>query len=197
MAIETREKPDRKTQILQVAEGLFNEKGYMATSVRDIAEALSIEAASLYSHFASKDEILWRIAQRCAQDFFDEVNPIAQSGLNTSQKLREMILAHVRVIVRNLHASAVFFSEWRHLEAGRKAEYAARRDKYESLWRAVVRKGIEENLFRHYDERFTTRAILSALNWTHTWYKPDGELRPDQVGSQLADILLNGLTRTI
>jgi TetR/AcrR family transcriptional regulator, cholesterol catabolism regulator len=196
MAGEVKEKSDRKTQILSAAEHLFSERGYLATSMRDLAEAQSIEAASLYSHFASKDELLWRIAQRCANEFFSEIEPITSSSLQTQLKLREMILAHIRVIVRNLNASAVFFSEWRHLTEPRRTEYAMRRDAYEDIFRTVIRKGIEENLFRHYDDRFSTRAILSALNWTHTWYRHDGELRPEQIGNQLADILLEGLVRS-
>lgn len=195
--MEVREKTDRKRQIESAAETLFSQRGYLATSVRDIADALGIEAASLYSHIKSKEEVLWNIATRCATEFFDSVQPIFNSGLQTQVKLTQMIIAHVEVITRNLDASAVFFREWNHLTDPQRSEYAELRDKYEDMFRQVVRKGIEENLFKHYDERFSSRAILSAVNWTHTWYRADGELKPHEIGEQLAEILLKGLVRSM
>lgn len=188
---------DRKTQIVQAAERLFNERGYLATSVRDLAEELGMEAASLYSHFKSKDDILWTIADRCASEFFDKIRPISESPLHTQKKLTDMIIAHIGVITRNINAAAVFFREWRHIAEPRRSEYALLRNEYEEIFRRVVRKGIEENLFKHYDEGFSTRTIMSALNWTHTWYRADGELTSEEIGQHLAGILMNGLVRTV
>ncbi|MBK9452295.1 MAG: TetR family transcriptional regulator [Bacteroidetes bacterium] len=188
---------ERKTQILAAGEKLFNEKGYLATSVRDLADAVGMEAASLYSHYKSKEDILWTIADRCANEFFESVKPIANSKLHTQKKLTDMIVAHVGVITRNIDASAVFFREWRHIGEPRRSEYAMLRNEYESIFKEVVRQGIQENLFKNYDEGFSTRTIMSALNWTHTWYRADGELSSEEIGQHLAGILLNGLVRTV
>ena len=192
-----KEKPDRKQQIHEKAEELFSSRGYLATSMRDLAEAMGMEPASLYSHIPSKDQVLFQIADRCANEFFAAIRPIFESGLNTEKKLTAMIVAHVQVITRNLKASAVFFSEWRHLDDPRRATFSLRRDEYEEIFREVIRKGVHENLFLHFDERFSARTILSALNWTHTWYRPDGELKPEEIGENLAKILLHGLTRNM
>lgn len=188
---------DRKAQIVSAAERLFNERGFLATSVRDLAEELGMEAASLYSHFKSKDDILWTIADRCASEFFDKIRPIAESQLHTQKKLTEMIIAHIGVITRNINAAAVFFREWRHIAEPRRSEYAILRNEYEEIFRQVVRKGIEENLFKNHDEGFSTRTIMSAVNWTHTWYRADGELTSEEIGQHLAGILLHGLVRTV
>ena len=188
---------DRKTQILEVAEGLFHEKGYLACSVRDLAEPLDMEAASLYSHFKSKEDILWTIAERCADEFFDSIKPIADSKLHTQKKLTDMIVAHVGVITRNINASAVFLREWRHLSEPKRSDYSLLRNEYESIFRNVVKQGIQENLFKHYDEGFSTRTIMSAINWTHTWYRKNGEMTAEEIGEHLAGILLNGLVRTV
>jgi TetR/AcrR family transcriptional regulator, cholesterol catabolism regulator len=188
---------ERKEQILDAAERLFNERGYLATSVRDLADALGMEAASLYSHYKSKEDILWTIADRCADEFFMTIKPIAASPLHTRKKLTDMIVAHVGVITHNINASAVFFREWRHISEPRRSEYALLRNDYEGIFRKVVRQGIEENLFKNYDEGFSTRTIMSAINWTHTWYRPDGEMTSEEIGEHLAGILLNGLVRTV
>jgi AcrR family transcriptional regulator len=195
--MKTTEKQDRKEQLIEAAERLFNERGYLATGMRDLAEAMGLEAASLYSHTKSKEDLLWTIATRCSDEFFAAVRPITQTPLHTKMKLREMMIAHVQVIIANQKASAVFLHEWQHLGAERKAEYAAIRNEYEDLFRNVVQQGIAENLFKNHDNRFTTRAILSALNWTYTWYRADGDMKPDEIGRKLADLLLDGLVRSI
>ncbi len=197
MKLQTGEKLDRKSQITELAETFFHERGFLATSMRDLAKGLKIEPASLYSHIKSKDELLWEISNRCAGEFFATVVPVAKSGLNTRGKLTEMIVAHVEVVCRNLRASAVFFNEWKHLAEPRRSEYANKRDEYEGFFRMVIADGIRENLFIHFDERFSARAILSALNWTHTWYRKDGELKPREIGEHLSKILLDGLVRKI
>lgn len=189
-------KSERRKQVESVARQLFSERGYLATSVRDIAEALGIEAASLYSHMKSKEELLWTIASESANEFFVNVEPVFDSTLRTPDKMKQMIIEHIKVITQNIDAAAVFFREWRHLSEPRRSDYDQRRREYENMFRKVVRQGIEENLFKHYDEGFSTRTILSALNWTHTWYRPDGELRPEEIGSNLAGILLNGIIRS-
>lgn len=188
---------ERKQQVINAAEQLFSQRGYLATSVRDLAQELNIEAASLYSHIKSKEDLLWTIADRSAEEFFLKVGPIAQKNIQTTDKLTQMIIAHVGVIADNLNASAVFFREWKHLSEPRLSEYSQKRSEYEKIFRGVVREGIEENLFKHYDSGFSTRTILSAINWTHTWYRPDGELTATQIGENLASFLLNGLVRSI
>ncbi len=188
---------ERKQQVINTAEQLFSQKGYLATSVRDLAQALNIEAASLYSHVKSKEDLLWAIADKSAEEFFVKVEPIAQKNIQTTDKLTQMIVAHVGVIADNLEASAVFFREWKHLSEPRLTEYAQKRAKYERIFRKVVREGVEENVFKHYDDGFSTRTILSAINWTHTWYRPDGELTATQIGENLASFILNGLVRNI
>ena len=188
---------ERKLQVIKTAERLFSERGYLATSVRDLAQALNIEAASLYSHVKSKEDLLWTIADRSAQEFFQNVEPIAQQNIQNQEKLTQMIIAHVGVIADNLDASAVFFREWRHLSDPRLSQYAETRGNYERIFRNVVREGVEEGIFKTYDDGFSTRTILSAINWTHTWYRPDGELTATEIGENLANFLLNGLVRSI
>lgn len=187
---------ERKQQVISTAERLFSEKGYLATSVRDLADALGIEAASLYSHVKSKEDLLWGIAERCADEFFESIQPIYESEVGTQQKLTDMIIAHVEVICRNLNASAVFLREWRHLSDERKEAYSKRRADYQRMFRNIVRQGVEEQLFKHFDDGFTTRTILSAINWTHTWYRAGGELSPHDVGERLSNLLLNGMIRS-
>lgn len=186
----------RKDQITAAAERLFREKGYLATSVRDIGKAVGIRGASLYHHIGGKEDLLWAIASRAADEFFAALEPVRTLDAPIQLKLRKAVIAHVGVITHNLDASAVYFNEWRHLSSEQRATFAQRRDAYEALFRDLLQQGIREGIFAPVDEKFAARLVLSALNWTHQWYKPDGAMSGDEVGNTLADMLLNGLYRT-
>lgn len=185
----------RKEEVLVVAERLFASRGFQATSVRDIADALDLKAGSLYAHMESKDDLLWEILCAAADRFFTAIEPIVGSNLLTLEKLKRVMAAHVEVITNNLTAAAVYSSEWRHLSAARRKEFAARRDAYEEIVRGLVRQCIREGTFADMDEKFATLLILSAINWIYQWYRADGPMTPDEIARKLTDLLLNGLKR--
>src|SRR5262245_55904760 len=105
-----------KKQILGAARGFFKEKGYAATSMREIAREVGVEPASLYSHFKSKDEILGYICFHIADEFFEMQDPILHSVSNPVEKLKRLVAGHINVIIENLEASSVFFNEWCYLK---------------------------------------------------------------------------------
>lgn len=186
---------DRRDLLLSVAERLFAERGFQATSIRDIAAALEIQAGSLYAHIEGKDDLLWECVSAAADRFFAAVEPIVQSNLVPIEKLRQVIAAHVTVITQNLDAAAVYSTEWRHLGEKRKLEFAARRDDYERMVRGLVVDCIRKGLFAAVDEKFATLLILSSINWIYQWYKPDGPMTADEISRKLTDMLYNGLRR--
>lgn len=187
----------RIDQILQIAERLFRERGYLATSVRDIGQAVGIRGASLYHHIGGKEDLLWMSASRAADQFFAALRPIMAEDTAAPLKLRRAICAHVAVIAHNLDAAAVYFNEWRHLSEARRAGFTQRRDDYENCFREILWRGIRDGHFAAVDEKFAARVVLSALNWTHQWYRPDGAMTPDEIGQTLADMLLKGLERMV
>lgn len=186
---------DRHEQIHQAACRLFREKGFHATSVREIADAVGILGGSLYAHIQSKDDVLWEIVNAAGDRFFKALEPIAASPLAGLQKLRSAIVAHVTVISRDLDAAAVYTVEWRHLPETRRAAFTQRRDEYESMFRGLVREAIRNGYIAAADEAMATRFILSTLNYMFTWYRADGPLPPEEVGRLLADYILDGLRR--
>ncbi|WP_181163749.1 TetR/AcrR family transcriptional regulator [Pontibacter mangrovi] len=185
---------NRKQQIERTATSLFRTKGYAATSMRDLAHELGIEAASLYSHIKSKEEILQRVCFRVAQEFFEALDAAeANSGCATS-RLKKAIAAHVRVLTQNTEASAVFLYEWRHLSEPMHSTYRNLRDRYEARFRDMIREGTASDEFHVPDEKFAVLTILSALNWIHTWYRPDGKMKPAEIAENISNMLLHGLS---
>lgn len=185
---------DRKEEILLAARKRFSEKGYASASMRHIAEDLGIEAASLYSSFKSKDDILWEIARRCARDFFVGIEPIfSDTTLSPETKLTHMLEAHIEVVLANQDASTIFFDEWKHLKEPRNEQYGNLQKQYAKRFQEVIRQGTEKGVFRAVEGRFVTTSLLSAINWIARWYRPTGRLTIEQIKEELLNLLMNGL----
>ncbi len=185
----------RKDQILQAAAKLFRERGFFATSVRDIAEIVGLQGGSLYAHIASKDDVLWEIVSHSADRFFKTLKPVIDSDRDTPRKLRDAIIAHVGVITADLDSAAVYTNEWRHLSDTRRAEFTARRDEYQELFRGLVRQGIREGYLSPVDEAYATLFILSALNYVYLWFRAEGRMSSEALAKMMADFIFDGLRR--
>jgi TetR/AcrR family transcriptional regulator, cholesterol catabolism regulator len=181
----------RREQILEVAARLFSERGYHGTSMRDIAEATGLLAGSLYAHIASKEDLLDDVVRRAADQFIGRVEEVVSAQVPPADRLRLAMRAHVAVLAENLDAAWVFHHEWRALSPPRRQQVRALRRRYEELWDRVVR-----DLDGGADPRFARLLVLSAANWTYTWYRPDGPLSPDEVADRFTELLLPGLNGT-
>ena len=185
----------RRQQIENTASELFRERGYAATSVRDIARALDMQGASLYAHVASKEDVLWSIVTRAAARFDAAVAPIAaDNGKPAADRLADMIRAHITVVTGDLGNASSFLDEWRFLSDERRADVARRRDGYEARFREVIAQGIAAGEFEaQADANLAATLILSALNGVAGWYRADGSLSAEEIGRQFAVLLLSGL----
>ena len=185
---------DRKEQIYQVAARLFSEVGYRSTSMRDIAAALNIKAGSLYSHISGKEELLWEIVTRAADEFDAALAPVAASDHAPAEKLRVALEAYTDVVARNLEYATVLFAEWRQLPPDKRAGVAARRDAVERVFRDIVAEGIESGAFTaELNVKLTTVLALSGANWLPNWFRPDGALSARDVADAFAALLLRGI----
>jgi AcrR family transcriptional regulator len=184
----------RRDQIFEVAQRLFRTNGYNATSIRHLAREIGIEPASIYSHVDSKEEILSSICFGMADEFFESLEEAKQLAANNPEaQLVAAIKGHIRVITRHINASAVFLHDWQYLAPDKLEQFKKQREQYENEFQAIIHQGSELGHFRIYNEKFTVLTILSALNWTFEWYKPDGPMSADDIGEYLADMLLNGI----
>ncbi len=186
----------RKAQIRRHATVLFQDRGFVATSMRDLAAALGVEAPSLYSHIGSKQELLHEICFRLADQFFAALDEAEAAAASPTDALRALIYGHVRVLTQDPAASQVFLAEWRHLAEPALTEFSARRETYEARIRGLLRRGADTGALRlpADDARFAALWLLSGLNWLPTWYRPDGSLSPEEIAERLTTTLLHGLS---
>lgn len=188
----------RRQAIEDVASDLFREHGYAATSIRDIARALSVQGASLYAHVTSKEDVLWAIVDRAASRFEAaadraERDAEARRPGDPAEATAALVRAHVEVLTGDVDEAGVFVHEWRALGEERRAAILARRDAYETRFRRRIEAGIAVGAFDMTDPAIASTALLSALNGVATWYDPDGRLTAERIADHLVDLALRML----
>jgi TetR/AcrR family transcriptional regulator, cholesterol catabolism regulator len=184
----------RKEQVIRMAAELFKEKGYSAASMRDLAQKLGIEAASLYSHIKSKEEILRTLCFDMASDFRKSLAEVEHKSVSASEKLRLGIIGHVQVMAKDLTASAVFMNEHRHLSQPFLRDFLLLRINYINRFKKFIDDGIASGDFKKdIDTKLAVMTLFSSLNWLPLWFGPDSTIEPEKLGIQLAEMLINGL----
>jgi AcrR family transcriptional regulator len=183
----------READLLGAATRLFRERGYHATSMQDLADALGMNRGSLYHYIEAKDDLLWRIVSDALGRLDAGVRPILESDRSSEVQLRLAVGEHLRFAAANRDELSLLQIELRSLPPERRQSLIARRDAYESLWRRAIAGGIAEGALRQLDVRLATIALLSACNWFTQWYRPDGPLTVAQIGDSLCDLFFDGL----
>lgn len=184
-----------REDILEAAAQVFRQKGFHGASMNDIAEAVNLQKASLYHHVSSKQEILLALLDQALVLLLEKISPLASQSLPADKKLRQMIRTYLQILSDNMDLSAVLLFEHRSLERKQHARHVPNRDKFEALWREAILEGVQTKLFKCDDAALAARALLGIMNWTITWYHPNGELTIEQIADQYSNLLMNGLLR--
>jgi AcrR family transcriptional regulator len=163
--------------------------------MQDIAKAVKLQKPSLYHHVSSKQDILLAILDRALELLLERISAIGDQSIPADEKLSQMIRAYLEILAENTDLSAVLLFEHRSLDRRQHARHVPNRDRFEALWRVVLAEGVAAKRFQCDDPAVTARAILGILNWTITWYRPDGSLEIQEIADQYSDLLLRGLLR--
>jgi TetR/AcrR family transcriptional regulator, cholesterol catabolism regulator len=182
-----------RAEIVQAAAQIFREKGYHATSMQDIADAVHLQKASLYHHITSKQEILLEILNHARDRTTTEIGAVVDSDLTPTEKLRLALRAYTRILIEDRDLASVLLLEYRGLGPKLLAAHIARRDQVDRLWRKIVQEGIEAGEFRPIDPILTSFALLGVQNWMVTWFQKEGRLSAARAADSFADLFLQGL----
>ena len=187
--------PARQDQVRAAALRLFKEKGYHATSMRDIAEAVGINKGSLYSYIKSKEDLLIPVFEQAQGVLTSQIEAIAaDASLTPTQKLRRAIHAHVTAVADNLDVLTVYLSEWRQLASESLATNRRQRETYARLFHQILRDGIDSGEFRDTDTRIVMLGMIGMCNYLFRWYRPDGRLTPDEIADELIEMVMRGVS---
>lgn len=187
---------ERVQELLDVGSRIFAEKGYDATSMRDIASAAGVSKALLYHHFASKDDIYARISFSATQDLNSFVASRIPADGTAGDKVRAFMIGAATFFADHRSAwIAASNAFWSDPDRHRLERRIARRRQFEQILRDLIQEGVDSGEFNDVDPATAGRLILSGINWMHRWFDPEKGMTAQQIVDQYADIILNGITR--
>lgn len=183
----------KKSLILREAAKLFREKGFGGTSMRDLAEKVGIEAASMYNHIRSKDEILEEICFGVGRKYDEQLSEIERQDISYPSKLELLIAFHVQMIIEDGAAVSVLNNDWKFLSAEKMTEFKTMRKEYEKHFAALLKQGMEQGFFKTMNVSIALFTILSALRWVELWYKPSRGVSKEDLAKDISALLMNGI----
>lgn len=182
---------EKQIKILEVAVELFKEKGYVGSSMRDLATKLNIKAASLYAHIRSKEEILEWICFGVAHDFFKKLKEVKNTEVSAHEKLNLFIDNHLSIVLKNRDVTHIYSNEWKHLEE-RLPEFVSLRKNYQQEVEQLISDIYRAENWELKSPAFTTRFILHTLNNSYFWFKRNTE-STSEITDEIRDKILYGL----
>lgn len=183
-------------EIAQAAIKLFQQKGYHATSVQDIADEVGLQKGSLYHYISSKEELLMKIAHQAISSFNRRLERIIDMEVNHREKLFMAIQTHLTVVAANLQMTTVLLREAFSLGEPESTVIHEATDQYLELWTRILDEGIAAGDFKPGNSRLKALSILGACNWFYRWYQPEGSLSAEQISRVFADLFLDGLANS-
>ncbi len=179
--------------IKDCAARLFRKKGYKATSMRDIAQEVGMEAASLYNHISSKQEIFQELLLNMARLFTEGMEEIDGSSHKSIIKLEKLISMHVRFAIEHTDSISLITNEWVHLDEEPHREFTSLRDQYEKQFENIIKQCIEDGDFSPVDPEIALFSILSTLRWLYSWYSKQKNINPVELEKEMIHCLVDGL----
>ncbi|MCX7840624.1 MAG: TetR/AcrR family transcriptional regulator [Anaerolineae bacterium] len=186
---------NKEEQILAEAVRIFRQKGYHATSMQNIADAVGLQKASLYHYIPSKQALLSKIFERSIGALTRQLEAIHASADTPTNKLRRAIESHVLALCEQLDTYTVYLSERRALTNRYHARVRAEGEKHARLIERILEEGVARKQFRAMDTKMVALAILGMCNWVYQWYSPEGRLTPQEIANIFADLVLEGIAR--
>src|SRR6478735_4289841 len=194
-ADESSSKSGRRAELLDLAAGLFAERGLRATTVRDIADAAGILSGSLYHHFDSKESMVDEILRGFLDDLFGKYREIVASGLDSRATLEALVTTSYEAIDASHSAVAIYQDEVKHLVANERFTYLSELNtEFRDLWMGVLEAGVKDGSFRaDIDVELAFRFLRDTAWVAVRWYRPGGTVTVDTVAKQYLSIVLDGL----
>jgi AcrR family transcriptional regulator len=184
----------RRREVMAAATAVFSERGYRAASMNDIAAKMGMGKASLYHYVAGKEDVLIELYEDVLRENVIAARRIAGSERTALDALAELIADRVAYTCRNRELLRIFFEEEAELPARQQSRLISVRHEYEQTLLEMVARGEGAGEFTlTTTPRIFVNTVLGAANWVYKWYQPEGPLTPEELGAQIAGVLLAGL----
>jgi AcrR family transcriptional regulator len=193
MAKATRKKASKKGLIMQKAATMFRQRGFAATSMRDLAEAVGIEAASLYNHIRSKNEILEAICFDVANVYNAKMDEIEASTVASIKKIEQLLRFQINQMIENYEMVYVSDREWKHLSEPYLSNFQTQRRSYRKRFAGIIEQGMKKNEIRSIDAPTAVLIMLHAISGIESWHRSKKKINAKELEDNMLTIMIDGL----
>lgn len=186
---------DRLLLIYQAAAKVIHAKGYDATSLNDIADAVGVTKGGLYHYIDGKQSLLFKIMSYALDALDEEVIAPVSAMEGAEQQLRAVIQLHTQLIIDKGIEMTILLDEIAGLMPEHLRLITRRRVGYYKFLRAIIQRLKEEGKLRDLDVTIATHSLAGQLQWLPRWYVPGGRLTRDQVIEEFSKVALAALLR--
>jgi AcrR family transcriptional regulator len=191
-AARGRRRDRQRDAILRAAARLFRERGFADTGMRDIAQAADLSAANLYHYFDGKNDLLFYCQDRALDRMLAAVAAARRESPSATERLRAVFTAHLQTLLDEIEGATAHL-QIDSLPPKLRDAIVKKRDSYERGLRRLIADGIKSGELVDMEPAVVARAMLGAMNWTVTWFRPDGRDTAAAVGEVISRFLVRGI----
>jgi AcrR family transcriptional regulator len=180
-------------QIIEAATRCFQDKGYVATTLNDIAEAVNLQKPTLYHYLKNKNELLFLVLKSTAESYNQALETVVASPLNPREKLDRAIRQHIHLQLEH-PGTVTLFRDVGELDQGYRREIRQALKRYRELLQDIIRQGIAAGQFRPVDPSMAALVVLGAINFVHRWYREEGPRSIPEIAEFYGQTLLQSLS---
>ena len=183
----------RKEVILEKAAHLFRKNGFNATSMRDLAENVGVEAASLYNHINSKAELLQELCFRIANKFTEHMDEVVASDQAAIVKIEAILRFHIRQMIHNFEEVYVSDRELKHLTDPYLSNFKNQRRTHRQRIASIIEEGIRKGEIKKIDAPTAVLILLHAVSGIESWHRSRQKISGELLEQNMIMILIEGL----
>jgi AcrR family transcriptional regulator len=191
-------KTNKKELFFEESLKLIHEKGFKATTLRDIAKRLDFEVANVYNYIESKQSLLEEYVVDTIVEFHSSIDYIVDSSYTPEDKLRTVVSHHIQMAVNKPYHLALIENEWRNLKEPKLTYYLEQRESYKKKISTIISEGIKAGEFRSLNTDIITSTFLASFRWIYKIYtNPEQKVNPIELEKQLVDYILKGVSNKL
>ena len=185
----------QKAKMLETARRLFWEKGYNATSMREIAISYGCRPANIYNFFSDKEEILFEVLREEMEQIINPIKHLEEDdGTSPIEQLKFIIESHLKVTLSYRRSAKLLFDvALDSLSPDKRKKIVDFRDTYDRIIRKVIRRGIDTGYLPEVDVRLAGFMIASMITRTRIWFHPKKGVSVSELTDFISKFTFNGL----
>jgi AcrR family transcriptional regulator len=189
-----KERQTKRDAVLRMAAQSFNEKGFHATSLDDVAARLNVTKPTLYYYFKNKEEILFECVRIGLQMIDEAAENVARRGGTGVEQLFAVMRKYAEIVTMEFGMCLIRVGE-DPLQPAARRKLRQLKARIDRRFRSLIERGIAEGDLAPCDAKIAAFTVAGALSWIARWYRADGPLSPNDIAEQSISILVEGLVR--